>query len=999
MIPFIRKDKLKQHLIELSTLFIISIVIWFIGPTLKISNQFSLSSIEKRCYFITILFLLWILYLFVKPEKNATINQPKTSEAKTKLKTLQGRFFGAIRFLKKTVVSKHDKEMSLLNLPWYLLIGPSGAGKTTLLANANINYILTKQFKQDKVVSSDMCDWWVTRDLVLVDVPGIYLKEKNNYLWDAFLNLIKKNTQKNIAQAMVIALPLPELIKQSDPQIKKQLIIDIKQKILQIREQFGPKLSIYIIITKCDQLPGFSEFFCESSTEDLAQAWGFTLPSLKNNDNLLDIFTLRFNSLIKRLNDQLIWRLHQERNANARPSIKDFPLQIERLKESIRQVLQELSITDLPLHGIYLTSATQNATDESAQSQVINPAHQTLNLLRAPAMPQKAHFIRQVILQGLLSHAQQPILKFKPKNRWKRRIAYTTSIFTIIISAALLGHDFLHSVLQTYAIQNNLAQYQLAIQQSDQQGDQLLKALPLLNSLQSAANRTNNKNLFRFSNLLSFYSDKSQQTANKLYQQALQTIVFPSIKNYLENYLKNPNGKNPAQVYAVLKAYLMLGDTQKIQAQYLSSILKQLIPFSFNKKTDEDLINHIQVAASKTNASIKLNSALIESVREKLTSLTNEELAFVILKNTNNNNMDYTIDLDIPSAGQPVFVSKPLSNRILNLYTANKFTTVYNDEIPAAAKEALQGNWVIGNAQILTNEATIHDLEEAVRSQYVGIYVNTWEGLFNNLTLISPSSLTQVDAMISELTGNASPLLQMLKIIKQNTSFEPVTNASEKLSSLNTLISKAQSNKENTLYQLFVTLRQLHFYLQNMLGTNDIGYSAFAAAKSRMLNSTNDPLSQVYTLAAQSPEPLKTWLNTLATQSWHFILQETGNYVENAWQVNIVNIYRSQFEHRFPLDDSAENEIDLQEFVNFTGKQGIFANFYQRYLKPFVNDYDKHWQWRAVDNQKLPFSNATLEQIQQASKLQAISKYAVFSQGHKNSALQQFKLPGTLIES
>src|SRR6185437_399107 len=95
------------------------------------------------------------------------------------------------------------KNIHLNQLPWLLMIGPKSCGKTTLLANAPIPFILSKQFKPDTpkiILPSDNCDWWVTRDLVLVDIPGSFLVSKKipdktmtTGLWSYLLQLIKKS--------------------------------------------------------------------------------------------------------------------------------------------------------------------------------------------------------------------------------------------------------------------------------------------------------------------------------------------------------------------------------------------------------------------------------------------------------------------------------------------------------------------------------------------------------------------------------------------------------------------------------------------------------------------------------------------------------------------------------------------------------------------------------------------------------------------------------------
>ncbi|MHB1946878.1 MAG: type VI secretion system membrane subunit TssM [Gammaproteobacteria bacterium] len=993
MKQLIRNIKKKDKIV-LSLLLGAALIIWFGGPALVIGNQYPLQQGEKRFYIIALIFLVWILkFIFTPPKQKKTVSAatPETPEANARLQALQGRFQGAVLFLKKSMISKNNKNISLSHLPWYLMIGPQGAGKTSLLANSNINFTLAKQFK-DKITPSEACDWWATRDLVIVDVPGSYFKEKNHYLWNNFLSLTQENSKQSAISAVVIALPLPELIKQQNSQQKKQIVSDIKHKITQLRAQLGNELSFYIVITKCDQLPGFVEFFGESGTEELAQAWGIPLPTRKENEKLLDIVITRFNALIKRLNSQLILRLHQERNPNARPAIKDFPLQVERLKDMTGQFIKALNIPDLKLCGIYLTSALQaNTEEQTTQSQIIqaNPT-QALQLFRNAPLPSKAYFIRHFILQGLLCSGDipAPVIPSK-KARWTRRFAYVLATMTVITATLLLGRDFQQSVLQTYAIQNDLTQYRLSIQEPNHNGDNLLKALPLLNALQMTASRTNN-NLSRFASLLSFYSDKSQKTATTVYQQALQTIVLPEIKNSLENNLRN-NSKNPAQLYAVLKAYLMLSDKQTLQMDYVTKILMQLLPSSSNPQTNSDLISHIQAAFDQASQPVEINNDLVAQVRSQLKNLPSLELGLVILKNMGNNNTDSTINLGATLANPPVFVNSQITNRIPILYTANAYQAVTEQQVAIAATESLQGNPIIGPFDILSNEATINALMEQLRTRYIANYVDIWENQLANLKLTTPNNLTTTDTLAANLMSNASPLLQLLKTIRENTSFAPILSASPKLQALNNLLGNAHNNEENSLYQIFVNLRQLHFYLQNILTSRDVGQAAFDAAKNRMLTPTHDPISELRLLALDSPEPMRSWLNTLAVNSWYYILQETSHFIENAWQINVFSIYHSQ------IANVDSQELDLQQVANFIGKTGTLANFYQRYLKPFANDTTKQWQWRVVENQKLPFAANVLEQIQEASKLQNMSKYKLFTQGRTNPAVLQLRLPEKLL--
>lgn len=1007
-----KNDFLKKQLLPIAILLIIANIIWFSGPLIVIGNRIPFQSPEKRFYLITILFLAWLLkisFFDVIPRRSLSEAIHAAQESIRKLRLLKGRFSGAIQFLKKTVINKHGINISLSYLPWYLFIGPSGAGKTTLLANSQINFILSKQFKDKnlkEITPSDCCDWWVTRDLVLIDTPGAYLipKEKNshrqlkrsslhNILWINLINLIKKNRpKKNPLNGVVIALHLPELIKQQQTE-KNSSLYHIKERIIELREKFGNQLPFYLVITKCDLLPGFLEFFGDSGSDELTQPWGITLPALKDNEKIIDVFSNRFNALIKRLNKQLIWRLHQERDSKSRPFIKDFPLQMERLKETLSQFLKSLNISNLHLQSVYLTSALQQSVEISSSStdnrQLTQHQFQAIHQLNIPI---RSYFIRQLILQAILPANDQQIIHANAKNIWHNRIAYTAAISTIVTAAFLLGRDFLQSVQQTYALQSNLTQYQLYMQQPAQSDNHLIKAAPLLTALHEAATHRAYR-LSPLNGLLSFYSNKSQDTANQLYQNALQAIVIPEIKNLFEKYLQSPTDKNPVHLYAVLKAYLMLGNLSNFQEDFVENTLKELTSEQMNKDTTEQLNQHIHTAFHAFHQPLSLNKDLIAEVRAKFKNLSSLELSYIILKNMGDNSSDNILSLGTNPENPSVFVSKEVTNQIPNMFTANNFSPILSKEISIAAQEASRGNWVIGNTITTSSNANLTD---ELRAKYISNYVDVWESLLANIQLVSPKDLTQTDNMLATLTGDKSPLLQLLQTIQQNTHLTEILSASPKLQTLNTLLSDA-NNQSNALYHIFISLRQLHFYLHEILSASDSHQVLLQATAAHMQNSNaqqKDPLSEIQSVAESSSEPMKTWLTKLVGETWNLMMQDTSHYIENYWQTNVISIYQTQIANRFPFATKATQEINLQQFINFLGTQGTLSNFYQNFLKPFIIESEKNWKWKTFNNQKLPFSDDVLEQLYYALKVQR----AFFPNGD-NQLFVQFSLQPIAVDN
>lgn len=881
MKPF--KFNIYKQMIPSSLFLIASLFVWFDGPLFHMNGSVPLLDIEKRVDLIGLFFICWLLkvcFFDTYSEKKAKQN-PLSEDILKKLGYLKGRFQGAVKFLKSTVIHKHGKNVNLVRLPWYLMLGPTGSGKTTLLANSDVKYILAKQFKAENnqsIPPSDACNWWVTRDLVLVDVPGTYLFSKAKtmpqtwvafpHLWQLLLDSLKKIRNENKLQGVIVTLHLPELMQQTSQQKKNEITAELKKRLTDILDTFGASMPIHLVITKCDLLPGFTEFFGDSSSDEAAQAWGVTLPA-NENENILTIFVQRFNALIKRLNKQLIWHLHQERDPAARSAIKDFPLQVERLKESIVLMLKNIGIPHLRLFSVHLTSGTQYAVDEPSTALATAQTYftsQPAGLISIPEMPARAYFIRQFILHHLLAMPARPDDVIKKTAVLKKRVAYSAAVSAVLVASIMLGYDFHQSMQQAYAVRNDLALYQLNV--SKDQSDRLAQAVPMLNSLQKAANAETNK----FS--LAFYAAKSKKTASAAYHQALLTIVLPEIKNYFETYLLTASAQNPEQVYKMLKAYLMLGDSTHFQADSMTEIVQQMMPNDADKETVNALTGHIQAALQIAPLVIQDNE-LIAKTRKQLLTLSNPALGFVILKNMGNNNVDDAINLGTVFGDPPVLISKGVATDIPAMFTAKEFNLIMSDETNAAAVEVLQGNWILG-AHTTVDQAAIDTLAAQLRTQYIANYVDIWESLLANIQLSTPKNLMELDGMIATLTGNNSPLLQLLDTIKVNTALEPVTAASPKLQSLSLLLADGNNAQPNALYGIFVSLQQLHSYLQSMLTAPAADVSISQAALQHMKNSSGDPISHIHTIAEQSPEPMKSLLNTIATKSWDFMLQESS---------------------------------------------------------------------------------------------------------------------------
>lgn len=955
-----------QSLVILSALTLASVAIWYGAHAI---------TPERKIYLISFLFLLWalkILLIDMDSPNPSHYNGIKTQE---KLKELQNRFLGALQFLNKTTAQKNHQSVRLNQLPWMLVIGTESAGKTTLLANANVNFILQRQFQAPDTNApkpSDHCDWWVTRDITLIDVPGKYITAPDDaslrktlaypLLWRFFLRLIKKYRGKEGIQGIVITLPLPETLKQQDI---KQYHLELRQllnRLDDLQKIFTKPLPCYLVVTKCDLLPGFSQFFAESANEEITQAWGVS--STTTHDSFIEQFDL----LIKKLNQQLLWRLHQERNPMNRPPIKDFPLQVERLKEVIADFIKKLTATtrSLSLQGVYLTSALQpEPTPESVTiDDTPNQRDRAVALFKEPAAASRTHFVKQLITHALTSSPSTTATH--PRSlRFGNKVAILISILTVSCIALLLGRDFQQGVKQSYDVQKTLTNYQLTIEQIHNPEDRLQRTLQLVTTLQPYSKTTYFK--WDVRHLLTFYSQKAKEKTTLAYNDVLQTIFIPEVTRYLADYLKNPVNKTSDSIYTVLESYLMLGDSAHFNVNTVSSTLLQILPKSFSEKDFENIENHIQLALTTLKNPPVLDDTLIAETRKYLTALPGDQIGYIILKNSQRNNTETTIQVGTDSETSPVLISRTVTNQVPTMFTALAFPNIVNNETNAAALESMNGNWILGNTDKATNNtALINALKQQLDAIYINNYIDVWESLLSNIHLAEPKDLSQTDAMIIHLTSNDSPLLQLIQTLRTNTYFEPIISSSSKLQSLGALLNK-NDNNATTLASIFTSLSNLHQYLQQILSSPNEKRIAFEYVTSELRKSNaNDPLMQLRAVAQMAPEPIKSWLEQIANNTWRFLLRDAIKYIDISWQTQVIKPYESDIAHRYPFSLSANTEVDVNKFTQFFSNSGALMSYYNNVLSPFVDTTGVNWQWRQVNNEKIPLSSDVLKSLQQA---------------------------------
>lgn len=605
---------------------------------------------------------------------NSFIKNSNHADFEKKLKNLRGKFRGAVRFFKKTITPKNGIPIQLSNLPWLLMIGMPHSGKTALLTQSEIPFILSKQVKNKsskKTTSNETCHWWATKDLVIIDTPGSWLSTTkiSQKLWKQFLYLLKNKNVREKLGAIIITLNLPELMEITHPK-KESYLIHLKKKLFELQNTLNTKQYFHLVITKMDFLPGFNAFFQESSREERYQPWGITLPPLKNNENISNLFHHRFDALIKRINEQLIWKMHQEHNFMARRHMKDFPLQLEKIKNFITLALKIFTDQNTQACGVWLTSAIPKPHETFRFEPNLNSQLSIIQPTTALMIKQKAH-PKSFFIRSLMLHTLSTPIKITPpipnKNARIRDITFMLSGGLIIAFFIIFGKDFITNERKILSINNHLIQDEKMIK-TNQNNTKLTSIISLLDTLEIKTAVHPNWQTTLFNRLLSFYTDHSEQHVHLLYQRATQMIFIPHIQKILDHFLQTANQNQPALLYEALAARLMISGLMPYQPSTIIYALNQLTQVSLDQT---HFLHHLDNAANHHWLTAEINQTTIDFARQQLIRIAANELAMIVLQNQSLEN---------------------ISNQI----HSTDIKKILDEAIPIAANAALMGNAILG---------------------------------------------------------------------------------------------------------------------------------------------------------------------------------------------------------------------------------------------------------------------------------------------------------------
>jgi len=1021
-------------------LLCVALVVWIIGPLVAIADVRPLQTERSRWITIGAIVALGGLWIGLRAWRArrgnaAVVNQLMAAPAEkgpgesADLAAVRERFERALQTLKRArfgsggLLSGWSAKLGgryLYELPWYLFIGAPGSGKTTALQNSGLTFPLADKVGQHAVRGvggTRNCDWWFTDQAVLIDTAGRFTtqdsdRENDRATWSGFLGLLKKARPRQPLNGVLVTVSITDLLTR-DAAERAEHAATVRQRIQELQEGLGIRFPIYLLVTKCDLLAGFMDYFATLDKDQRATPWGYTFGLAEKAEQGLERFGAEFDRLQQRLTDGLIDRLQQERDAQRRARIYAFPTQFGAL----RQVLQEFAESvfspsrfdaEPMLRGMYFISGTQEGTPIDRLLGSIARSYKLERAILAPNQASgKSYFLSRLL--GEVVFAESGIAG--TNLRWERRRTYAALAAYAALAVLTVGAIVAWSV--SYL---NNRRYVDEVAARVEAARKIVQATPnrptadlrpvvaALDTVKALAKPGQGDTVPWSLGFGLYQGDKLDSAARRAYERMLVDAVQPRLALRVEEQLRAGGGVTET-LYEALKAYLMLNQPERFD----DAALKRYFEADWDARLARELSNEERARLSEHLDALLAQDAVASPLPldKELVKHTRLVLGADPLPRRIYNRMrhyglgsgfpEFTIESAAGSKAGLAFTrasGAPLTKGVPGLFSYKGYHEGFQAEVGKVASQlAAEQEWVMG---IATDSSASKDLvaalqggtlNDSVRRIYLNEYVSVWDAFIADIRIQPMTNIGQAVDVSRVLAAGDSPLPTLLSAISRETTLAPsglVAKATDGLRDRLGLKPAAPGTSgpriESIVDDHFKGLRQLvtkpdggKAPVDAVVGLIGEAYSMLSAAKTALESGSAPPPSQVPgKLKAEAPtlpEPAKSLVQNLASTSGSVAAIQLREILSRQVRADVGDFCQQAAAGRYPLDRNATREVTPADFAQLFGPSGKVETLVQQTLKPYVDTTTRPWRFRPLEGIPLGKDAGSLPQFQRAAAI------------------------------
>lgn len=274
----------------------------------------------------------------------------------------------------------------LSKLPLVLVLGPNGSTKTSTIVNSGLEpeLLAGEVHRGDLVAPTEAVNVWYAQGTVFLEAGGRLLGDASR--WSRLVRRIQPGRLgaalargRQAPRAVVVCFGCDELLRPGSSESVPAAARKLRGHLGEISQQLGIRLPVYVVFTKADRLPHFGDYVRNLSAEEAREVLGCTLPlaggppaasyAEQESRRLGDAFQGIFRTLAAKRLDIL----PREGQEDIRGGAYEFPRELRKASGLAVQFLVELckpsQLGASPfLRGFYFSGVRAVIVSDGAQA-------------------------------------------------------------------------------------------------------------------------------------------------------------------------------------------------------------------------------------------------------------------------------------------------------------------------------------------------------------------------------------------------------------------------------------------------------------------------------------------------------------------------------------------------------------------------------------------------------------------------------------------------------
>jgi type VI secretion system protein ImpL len=976
---------------------LLGLFIWIAGPYFAFGPYQPLATLTAQAITFAAIVACWALFAWLKRRKAsrasnqlaaAVVKQSQAEAPSADVVQLRERFEEAVASLKQKRRGRH----SLYDLPWYVIIGAPGSGKTTALVNSGLHFPLEQRSGKGAlrgVGGTRNCDWWFTDEAIFLDTAGRYTTQDSDAAadsagWAEFLAQLRKYRGRRPVNGVIVAISAQDLMVLGQAG-REGHIAATRRRLHELNKELRIQLPVYVLVTKCDLVAGFTEYFDDVAQEGRTQVWGVTFPyehTLKGA--AAKAFPGEFDALIGRLNERVFQRVEEERDVRRRAKVFAFPQQMAALREPITEFVTELFEStrfdsQTLLRGVYFTSGTQEGTPIDRLLGAIGRRFAVAPEAVAPGGRGKAYFIERLLKEVMLAESGLAGVNRRVE---VQKAAGQLGAYAAMALAAVLGviaFSYSYRNNRVYVDQVSADVVSLRDNPAPPAGSTLEALLPHLDAVRAVVKSAERyRDAVPWGMRWGLYQGSSiGDAARDAYSRELKASLLPQVAERIRERLRAAS--EAVHVYLYLKGYLMLGQPEHFDRNHFGYLADVEWTNAYQGDPDAGarLAEHFKslLEYNESLGPITLDDALVEQARRTIPPDSLPRLVYSQIQFTYAGEATGAVRFD--SLGTTsVFrrkSGKSMAEPVSSLYTSPVFKRIVSEGTAEFEKQFAADRWVWGESRQLSPTAS-SQLRAGVIDLYEKDYISVWDAVLADFGLAPLGDLEKTKTALRVLVGPTSPLRELLKIVDSHTYLvEPAAAKPPPgvLGSLGQTFGRGLARGREALgiaaptpgVEITTHFTQIHELVKGEPDRAPIDgllrevkqlQEKLEPIGSGVGQQTSNPAALADVVRAaeglKQPRPeLPPVVGGLLVELGSGVQRATrsgaGGVLSDRYQREVVSECNAFITGRYPFAQSGQ-DVQLRDFGQVFGYNGVFERFFKTELESWVNTAGNRWSWK-----------------------------------------------------